>query len=253
MSRGHSLAIVLALLGGFAWGCGPAARNGAADATPIDSTILSQRDSSSPELPSKEGEDASTVATADAATPGSRMSLRETPDAYSVYNVVLASEFKGAPFLVVASRTGFDEQTAGFLKRSVQRHQRAQAEKSLPEEILALKRLLETPESTLERDKFTLPMPVHLLDAGLDDAAFRCVDGGQLGWDCFYERERGNKDINSMGLVTLSPVVYDAGQTLAYVHVSRICGALCGKGLLFRLEKGPGGWRISKRTRIWAS
>lgn len=47
------------------------------------------------------------------------------------------------------------------------------------------------------------------------------------------------------GMVWLSPVVFSEDGNHAMVWVRNFCGELCGSGMIWKLEKSTGGWRVA--------
>lgn len=52
---------------------------------------------------------------------------------------------------------------------------------------------------------------------------------------------------------TLSRPGFDAGRRRAVVVTGSHCGALCGHGQIVLLERGPAGWRVTRRRTTWVS
>lgn len=67
-------------------------------------------------------------------------------------------------------------------------------------------------------------------------------------WNQFY-----NVFPNSIGYIKLSRVGFDKSMTRAILYAENYCGALCGAGDYFYLEKRNGTWELIERKGAWES
>jgi len=54
-------------------------------------------------------------------------------------------------------------------------------------------------------------------------------------------------------LVTLSAISFSADREEALVYGSFTCGGMCGEGVIMRIVRGPGGWRVARAMMVWIS
>lgn len=68
------------------------------------------------------------------------------------------------------------------------------------------------------------------------------------GWEEFYK-----KYPESGGFISFSQAGFNPDRTQALVYFEHWCGGLCGSGLYLLLEKGEGGWKVTKVHSSWIS
>ena len=54
-------------------------------------------------------------------------------------------------------------------------------------------------------------------------------------------------------LVRLSAISFSADREEALVYGSFTCGGMCGEGVIVRIVRGPGGWRVARAMMVWIS
>jgi hypothetical protein len=103
------------------------------------------------------------------------------------------------------------------------------------------------------RRKSTCHLKPHLSGA----ISYRVVSSEDLtkaftkdrgGWESFYKEYP-----RTAGIVHLSAVGYNTGETEALVYVGNNCGGLCGGGYLFLLAKQNGHWEVKHEAQVWVS
>jgi hypothetical protein len=68
------------------------------------------------------------------------------------------------------------------------------------------------------------------------------------GWESFYKEYP-----RTTGIVHLSAVGYNTGETEALVYVDNNCGGLCGGGYLVFLANQNGHWEVKHHSQVWLS
>jgi hypothetical protein len=58
---------------------------------------------------------------------------------------------------------------------------------------------------------------------------------------------------DSVGLIVLSRVGFNAARNQAMVYIQHVCGGLCGTGHYVLLEKNADQWRVVKESMVWVS
>jgi hypothetical protein len=92
---------------------------------------------------------------------------------------------------------------------------------------------------------FTLPLPYQIVASSEMQSIF-----GSPGdvWGRYYE-----KYPNSMGLLRLSRVGFNADGNQAAFYISNSCGGLCGGGYFVIMEKVNSNWKIVQEVQVWIS
>jgi len=98
---------------------------------------------------------------------------------------------------------------------------------------------------TIER-RFDLRVKYVLLDQAKIETLFQ-KDLGK-GWERYWRQYP-----NATGLLAFSRVGFDRAHNKAYVYARETCGALCGDGYSFVLEKVNGTWQVKEKKDLWVA
>ncbi len=169
---------------------------------------------------------------------------------YAVYAAVISKLFAGnkvtfdtqspVNLLVIKNRTVNDHP----LMENLNDHWRYVAERLSP-----------ISQDTIDAYKAQNKEPVQLEDAFKLPIGHVLVDEKELeqfrrgrGWEEFYQ-----KYPESGGFLSFSRVGFNPERSQALVYFEHWCGGLCGSGMYLLLEKGEGGWKVTKVHGSWIS
>jgi hypothetical protein len=168
---------------------------------------------------------------------GAQTPLVDDPEAYAVYNAVIAKQWPvnadEARKLVIAVET---EDYPRFGRKGV-----SVCNRPAPDQEATLRPLInayvDANKNKLSfQRKFELPYEYQLVPRGSITAMFK-ADDLEKAWKNFYVTYPG-----SGGFIQLSAVGFNADKTLALVYTAHSCGSLCGSGGYHLMKKTDGKW-----------
>jgi hypothetical protein len=167
--------------------------------------------------------------------------LRDWED-YSVYAAVLKERFitRDTRRLVIESSTSIDDESYADLDETVKRGAPLTKETADNFKSKHASRKL--------RDRFNLPLPIHLLNKKEIARVFKRRNKTSDVWEGFYRAYP-----SAPGLFKLSRVGFNADKSQALLFVAHSCGLLCGEGSYFVLVKKDGEWKVVKELTTWVS
>jgi hypothetical protein len=147
---------------------------------------------------------------------------------YSVYSSLINSRFvsRKTKLVVLEGRTQFDDHMV-----------------TIPKEFENDLRPKTSTNYTLQRRLHIRAKYLLLTQAQLDAIFERDL---REAWKIFWKRY-------DTGLLAFSRVGFNDTKTKAFVYVADVCGALCGYGRTFVLEKQNGAWKIVEEKQVWIS
>ena len=153
-----------------------------------------------------------------------------TSEEYSVYSSLINSRFLSPQtnLALIEGRTQFDDHMVTIPK---------EFENDLQPKIAA--------NYALQR-RLHIRVTYRLLTPAQLDALFK--SDLREAWDIYWKRYP-----RATGLLTFSRVGFNATKTRAFVYVADVCGALCGYGRTFVLEKQNRAWKIVDERQLWIS
>ena len=148
---------------------------------------------------------------------------------YSVYSSLINSKFlsRETNLALIEGRTQFDDMVI------------------IPKEFEDDLRPKTAAAYSLQR-RFHIRVTYRLLTPAQLDALFK--RSLSEAWDIYWKRYP-----RATGLLTFSRVGFNATKTRAFVYVADVCGARCGYGRTFVLEKQNRVWKIVDEKQLWIS